>query len=302
MFGDRTREDLAVRIDDDGVAARRPIVGIAVELVAPGEVAGNVGAADARVHADDVHATFLRDVSHRCDPHVGVVPRRREVDVDSLLVHRGACERHVVLPADEPAETAEVGVDHREGGPVTLAPHEPLAAGRHELPVLRRERAVRAEVQQRVVDRAPVALVDADGEIRRVLAHDRAERVAGGSGDVDRLVGETPVPVAVRPGRRPPHPIGIRGDERLGEHDEIARRSRRPPWRAGRPSRSWPRGRGRRARPGRPPPWCCSFPRRSRRTLLTSSPGRALCGCHPVIRAGSNRFSRARAHKPRSCI
>jgi hypothetical protein len=127
-----------------------------------------------------------------------------------------------------------------------------------------------------VVQGAAVALVHADGEIHGVVVSDGTERVAGRSGHVDRLVGKTPIPLAVRPRRRPPHPIGIRGDERLREHDEVGVVRGRL---LGEPSDLVDRGltveedgrgldRGDRG--------AAHVPDARAGTLLTSSPGRAL--------------------------
>ena len=186
----------------------------------PGDRRGHVGRALTRRDADDVAAALLGDVPHRRHPHIGVVPRRRQEHVDALLVHRDARERHVVLPADQAADVSERRVDHRERGAVALAPHEALAAGRHQLAVLAQQVAVGTEVEERVVDRPRGALVHRDREEAVVLAGDRAEGVARGPGHVDALVGPPDVPVGVRPGCGAPHPVGIGGHEPFREGDE----------------------------------------------------------------------------------
>src|SRR5207244_415083 len=117
--------------------------------------------------------------------------------VDMLLEHRDARERHVRLPADQPADAAERRVDHRERGTVARAPHRALAAGRHELAVLREQLPVGPEVADRVVDGAAVALVDGDRDVALVLACDRAERGASRPRNVDSLVEPEGVPLAI---------------------------------------------------------------------------------------------------------
>src|SRR5215470_16400012 len=52
-----------------------------------------------------------RDVAHRVVPHLRVLGGRREVELDAGLVEREARERHEVLPADQPADAAEIGLD-----------------------------------------------------------------------------------------------------------------------------------------------------------------------------------------------
>ena len=62
-----------------------------------------------------------------------------------------------------------------EAAAVAEAPDQPLVVRRHQLAVVERERAVRREDEQRVVDRAAVELVHADREVDAVLARDRAD-------------------------------------------------------------------------------------------------------------------------------
>ena len=101
-----------------------------------------------------------------------------------------------------------------------MPPHEPFATGRDELSVLCQQRAVRAEVQERVVDRAAGAFVDRYREKHAVFRRDRAERVTRRPGDIDGLIEPARVPLAVCPRRRPPDPVWIRRDEALRKRDE----------------------------------------------------------------------------------
>ena len=148
--------------------------------------------------------------------------RRRDPDVHALRVEVKARQRHVVLPADQPAEPAERRRDRSQRRPVAHSPDGPLRPGRHQLAVGVRERPVRGEVQERVVDRPAVALVD---------AHDQPD--AGFAGDVtkpcrrrarhdDRLVGEQRVPLVVTvPDPCGVDPHGRPREERLGKDDEL---------------------------------------------------------------------------------
>ena len=182
---------------------------------------------------DDERARLARDVDERRLPRVAVVGGRGDVDLDAGLVEREARERHVVLPADQPADAGRAGLDRAQPAAVALAPDEPLVVRRHELAVVQRERAVGRVVEQRVVERAGplgVDLVDAGDEPDAVLARDRAEPVARRA--------RAPRPTRARAARRPPsrrvRPAGerlgpdrrrVRGDERLREDDELRARA-----------------------------------------------------------------------------
>jgi hypothetical protein len=81
-------------------------------------------------------------VDERRLPLLGVVCRRRDVDLDAGLVDREARKRHVVLPADQAADAAEAGLDGVQAAAVALSPDEALVVRRHELAVVERELAV----------------------------------------------------------------------------------------------------------------------------------------------------------------
>ena len=98
---------------------------------------------------------------------------RSEVELDAALVEREARKRHEVLPADQAADAAEVGLDCPEPAAVAEAPDHALVVRRHELAVVQRELAVRPVEQERVVDRAAVELVRADRQPEPVLARRR---------------------------------------------------------------------------------------------------------------------------------
>src|SRR5205814_6189023 len=93
------------------------------------------------------------------------------------LVGREPGERHEILPADQPADAPDRGLDRLEPGAVALAPDQPLVVRWHELAMVQRELAFRPVEQERVVDRPAVELVRADGEPETVLASDLAEPI-----------------------------------------------------------------------------------------------------------------------------
>src|SRR6185312_11878633 len=115
LAGQRARQYVPFGADDDGVAAGQPVAAVAVQAVAAGQVRGQVGGADAGGDADDVGAALPGDVPQGRHPDLGVVPGGRQVDVDALGVQGGPGQGHVVLPADQPAEPAESGVDDLQG-------------------------------------------------------------------------------------------------------------------------------------------------------------------------------------------
>src|SRR5438445_3879009 len=81
-----SRHHVAVGADDHGVPSGQPVLLASVEVLAARKVGGDISAADAGVHANDVDPRFLGDVAQGGDPHVGVVPGGSEVDVDPLGV------------------------------------------------------------------------------------------------------------------------------------------------------------------------------------------------------------------------
>ncbi|CAA9213230.1 MAG: hypothetical protein AVDCRST_MAG76-232 [uncultured Acidimicrobiales bacterium] len=133
---ERAGDDLAVRPTDRGVPPGHPVIVAPVDLLGSGQGARNVGAPQAGGDPDHVDPALLGDVAKRGDPHVAVVPRRRQVHVDPLGVQRRTSQWHVVLPAGEAAEPAEGRVEHLEARAVALAPHQPLGAGGHQLSML----------------------------------------------------------------------------------------------------------------------------------------------------------------------
>src|SRR6185437_1048924 len=188
--GQRARQYVPFGADDDGVAAGQPVAAVAVQAVAAGQVRGQVGGADAGGDADDVGAALPGDVPQGRHPDLGVVPGGRHVDVDALGVQGGPGQGHVVLAADQPAEPAESGVDDLQGRSVARPPHQAFATGGHELAVPGRQRPVRGEVQQGVVDRGipVVALVHAYGQPDPEPGRRLGEQLGGRGADDDRLV------------------------------------------------------------------------------------------------------------------
>ncbi len=179
--------------------------------------------------ADHIGARLERDVHEGRLPAFAVVGRRGDVDLDARLVEREPRERHVVLPADEAAEPPERRLDRPQAAAVSLAPDEALVVRRHQLAMLEGELAVRAVVEERVVERpgaVTLDLVHADDEPDAVRAGDLGQALAPGAGNLDRLAGQhgerrlasfvSPAGEELRPRRR-----RIRGHEHFREDDEL---------------------------------------------------------------------------------
>src|SRR4029079_14523714 len=84
-------------------------------------------------------------------------------------------------------------VDGPHAIPVSLTPHEPLGISRNELAMVIEERALGAEREEGIEERAaPRAMLDArgdaDDERDTVTRRDRAKRTAGLAVDDDTLV------------------------------------------------------------------------------------------------------------------
>ena len=187
---DRAGEDFAAGPDDDRVALLDPgallrHVARRHQPVAVGKVIRDLVDVEDRVDADHEHPVLPRQVPHRRDPGVARGQRRREPHVDPLRVQVEPRQRHVVLPADQPADPPERRFDDAQRGAVAHAPDGPLRASGHELAMLVGELAIGGQVQEGVVDRAAVRLplLDADHEPHAVLARDRSEAVGGRPGN-----------------------------------------------------------------------------------------------------------------------
>ena len=218
---------MPVGVDDAAAAAAGDVVQVRdlVRAVQPG---GVVRAVKDHVAVDEVAPALERDVLHGGLP-LGVVVRvRRDVERHALFIQRRARQRHIALPADEAAHRAPRRVHDREIPAVGVAPDHALGPGGLELAVHGGERAVRAEDEVGVVERAryAVALRHADAHIRACGLCRRGEALRLRPGHDDGVVAiQLPVLAAVlvacadREAER--HAVRVAGDEQLREHDEL---------------------------------------------------------------------------------
>ena len=213
-------DDAAAAAAGNGVQARD-----LVRAVQPG---GVVRAVEDHVAVDEVAPALERDVLHGGLP-LGVVIRvRRDVERHTLFIQRRACQRHIAFPADEAANRAPRGVHDREIPAVGVAPDHALRARGLELAVHGGERAVRAEDEVGVIERArhAVALRHPDAHIRARGLCRRGEALRLRPGHDDGVVAvKLPVLAAIliaradREAER--HAVRVAGDEQLREHDEL---------------------------------------------------------------------------------
>ena len=149
-----------------------------------------------RAGGEDVAASLERIVSTRDLQHL--LHRRPGGDVNVLTGFMKCLtrQRHPVLPAHEATDShGPVGrrnVDGPHAIPVSRAPHEALGVRGNELAVVIEERAVGAEREQRIEERAACrsmldALDDADDERDAVTRRDSAKRTSRLAIDDDAL-------------------------------------------------------------------------------------------------------------------
>ena len=221
-------------------------------------------------------------MTHRRQPPVAVVGRGRHPDLRPALVHRPTGERHAVLPADEAAHPRRVRqLHHAEVVARADAVEHALVHRRHQLPVTVQQ-TVRADDQQRVVERPrPVvlALVDPDRDVDvavaarlRELVHQRAAHVdARRPHALPQLVA---APAPRRRGRRP-RAARIQRHEALGEHDQRRAVVGRVAHQVDGLGRPWPRRRA--------PPVSLAPPRRARSRTCSSIRHRPLRGAGYLV-------------------
>src|SRR5260370_4263843 len=96
-----------------------------------GEVVRNVVLAHDLTDPADDGASFLGDMPHRQEPRLTAIPGWSHMDLCAPRCERVTCQRHVVLPADQPAYTAEWQLIHSEIASVAATPHQALAPCRN---------------------------------------------------------------------------------------------------------------------------------------------------------------------------
>ena len=132
-----------------------------------------------------------------------------------------------MLPANESAERTELGGQRFERAAVALTPEQALGVGRHQLAVAAVRRAIAAEKQHRVIQRAAGPLVCAHDEVDLVFFCTRKEPREVRAGNRQRVITEQTIERGR--GRMAPQagtgsivePHRITGQPRLGKNDEL---------------------------------------------------------------------------------
>ena len=112
------------------------------------------------------------------------------------------------------------------GRAVAEAPDQALHPGRHQFPVLAQQRAVRSEEQRGAIERADVALDDADDQVQAVLLRGGTEAVHSRGRHIDGAFKVTAKLTATfrsaaSHARPEIQPLGITRNERFWEDNEL---------------------------------------------------------------------------------
>ena len=74
------------------------------------------------VAAQDKAPSLAGDVAQRSLPRIARVGGRSEIEFDTLAIQDSASKRHVVFPADQPADFADVGTEYGQRAAITFTP------------------------------------------------------------------------------------------------------------------------------------------------------------------------------------
>ena len=144
------------------------------------------------VAGQHVAASFQRDVADRRLPALAGVSRRRQVELDPPVVERGPRQGHVVLPADEPADAAQLGRRRTQPFTISFAPDQALAGGWLQLAVVVEQFAVRTPEKKRAVEGAGgdlIPLDEADGKIDLQVSGRLRQQIGFRPWHADRVLG-----------------------------------------------------------------------------------------------------------------
>lgn len=189
-------------------------------------IVGKVAAA-LKLIAGEHEATPLEgDVADSGEPRVAGVGGRRAIKLDTLGIHSGAEQRHIVFPADDCAEFAEWCRKYRHGRAVAVAPYEALRSGRHELAMLAEECTVWGEKEDCAIESTCIAFYNANDQINVVGVSSSREMIEGRAGNVDAAFPVTTKVftsgICARPHHRPEvEAARVSGDESFWEQDEF---------------------------------------------------------------------------------
>ena len=153
-------------------------------------------------------------------------PRRCAIDVDPLRVHGETGQRHVALPADQPAQAPVGRSVNVERGAVAHTPDHPLGARRHQFATAAKQASVRREEEDGVVDRAATGdpFVDSDDHVGLGPLGYLADRLGVRARHLDCVFQpalEIRVLEGAVAGGHAPDPVGIGRNKCFREDDDI---------------------------------------------------------------------------------
>jgi len=90
---------------------------------------------------------------HAGSPQVAAIPGQRHQNVHLLCIKRVTGERHVVFPAQQAAQAAELRGNHTQAACITRTPHHAFRIGGHQLAVRVQDCAVISDGHHRVEKR-----------------------------------------------------------------------------------------------------------------------------------------------------
>ncbi len=228
LFVERAGDDSPARADDHRIARVVPLLEVREQPRALWEIFRDVLAPHRGPVAQHPAPPFGRNVPHCRDPRAALVPGRRDVDLAALREDRKPRQRHVVLPADQPADPSHRGVADAQAAGVAGSPHHALRVRRHQLPMAVQHLAVGPDQDHGVVQRASaelaVAFVDADRYRDLQPPRRRLDWLEVSPVEVDRVLDEPAVDLTrqlkVRPGAQAPQPLRVAREPGLGKRDE----------------------------------------------------------------------------------
>ena len=196
----RPRDDRSARVDDHRIARVVPGLEVGEQLGTLRESLRDVLAAHRAARAEHPAPSFGRDVPHRRDPGLALVPRWRDIDLAALREKCETHQRHVVFPADQTADAPHRRFANPESRSVAHPPQHSLRVGRHQLAVPVEDAPVRADEDRGVVEGAAaelaVALVDAHRHGDLEPSCRRLDRFQVARLQVDRVLDQAAVDLA----------------------------------------------------------------------------------------------------------
>src|SRR6185437_17146580 len=88
-------------------------------------------------------AALRSNVLHGGRPCGAMVGGWRAINLNTLRIHKGAQQWHVILPTDYRAQLAQRSIKYRQRRSVAISPDQPLRSGRHNFAMLAQQHSIR---------------------------------------------------------------------------------------------------------------------------------------------------------------